>query len=130
MKLHQRILTTGALIASLALNGCLPKQQTLEGTVKEEFGTAQRIVESSGALFGNESVKFGDSTYGLVLETAQGEYTISVRDFHSKPIYALAKVIEIGDKVRIRYDNSTQIGKDRIGVTDSDTIELIEKAKK
>ncbi len=132
MKLYQKILATGAMIAAVGLTGCeRPKPQTLEGTVKEEFGTAQRIVESSGAIFGNESVKFGDPTYGLVLKTDKGEYVISVRECipNRKSVYALAKAIETGDRVRITYDGYTKIGEDRIGKTDSDTIELIEKAK-
>ena len=131
MKLYQKILATGAIIAAVGLTGCGKLQpQTLEGTVKEEFGTAQRIVESSGAIFGNESVKLGDPSYGLVLETDKGEYVISVRDIpNRKPVYALAKAIETGDRVRITYDGYTKIGEDRIGKTDSDTIELIEKAK-
>ena len=137
MKLYQKILATGAVIASIGLSGCGENQcskqtlQTLEGTVKEEFGTTQRIVESSGAIFGNESVKFGGPTYGLVLETDEGEYIINVRDIpRLKPVYALARAIEPGDKVRITYDLFTRIGNDRVGTTDSDTIELIEKAKK
>ena len=130
MKLYQKILATGALIASVGLSGC-NERQTLEGTVKEEFGTAQRIVESSGTIFGNESVKLGDPSYGLILETDKGEYVISVKDIPSlKPVYALARAIEPGDKVRITYDGYTRIGNDRVGTTDSDTIELIEKAKK
>jgi len=131
MKLYQKILATGAVIAAVGLTGCDKIQpQTLEGTVKEEFGTAQRIVESSGAIFGNESVKLGDPSYGLILETDKGEYVISIKDRPSlKPVYALAKAIETGDKVRITYDSYTRIGNDRVGTTDSDTIELIEKSE-
>ena len=131
MKLYQKILATGAVIATVGLTGCdKPQPQTLEGTVKEEFGTAQRIVESSGALFGNESVKFGDPTYGLVLATDKGEYVITVNNYRTKPVTALAKAIEPDDRVRITYDGSTRIGNDRIGKTDSDTIELVAKAEK
>ena len=34
--------------------------------VESEFGSANRIVDSSGALFGNDSVKLGNITYGIV----------------------------------------------------------------
>lgn len=131
MELYQKILATGALIGAIGLVGCeQQKPRTLEGTVKEEFGAAQRIIESSGAIFGNESVEIGDPTYGLVLETDKGEYVISVKDIHSlKPVYALARAIEPGDKVRITCNYHTRIGNDRIGRTNSDTIELIEKSK-
>lgn len=128
-KLYQTMFATGALIGYICLNGCnQSKKEYLEGTVKEEFGTAQSIVESNGALFGNESIKFGKPNYGLVLEAVDGTYVLSVREY-IKPIYALAKAIEPGDKVRINYDPATRIGKDNIGRIDSDTIELIEKAK-
>ncbi len=111
----------------LSLIGCNSSPKTLDGTVKEEFGTAQRIVESSGALFGNESVKFGDPIYGLVLKTDEGDYVLTINNRSKKPITSLAKAIEPGDMVRINYDSSTKIGNDRIGKTDSDTIELIWK---
>jgi len=131
MRLYQEILATGALIASLGLNGCGEDREPLEGIVKEEFGTAQRLIESGGALFGNESVKIGGLTYGLILETDQGEYTISVRNSSSKPILALAKAIEPGDRIRIIYmARSTTIGEDHIGRTYSNLIELIEKSER
>ncbi len=123
---HQKVLA-GALIASIGLSGC--EQQTLEGTVKEEFGTAQRIVESNVI---SENVYVNGSpilTYGLVLETNKGEYVIDVKDYSTKPICALAKAIEPGDRIKIVYNRQTYIRNDRIGTTNSDTIELIEKAK-
>lgn len=128
MKLYQKILANSSLIASIGLSGC--GRQTLEGTVKEEFGEAQRVVESRGAFSGNESVKIGYLTYGLIITNEQGEYTIQVISHFTKPIVALARAIEPGDRVRINYDSSTSIGSDKIGKTDSDTIEVIEKAKK
>ena len=132
MKLYQKILATGALIGAIGLTGCGEqlKPQTLEGTVKEEFGTASRIVESSGAIFGNESVKFGDPTYGLVLEANDGTYTINIRNYWKKPVIALAKAIEPGDRVRITFDyRGTRIGNDKVGTTPSTTVDVIEKAK-
>ena len=129
MKLYQKILIIGVIIESIGLAGCNNKPKTLEGTVKEEFGTAPMIVGSSGALFGNESVKIGDPTYGLVLTNEQGEYFIDVYNYRTKPVIALARAIEPGDKVRINYNRYTRIGNDGIGTTYSGTIELIEKAK-
>jgi hypothetical protein len=126
MRLYKKILATGALIASVGLSGC---GDTLEGTVKEEFGSAQIIEESSGAMFGNESVKISNQTYGLVLETDKGEYVITVNNHNRKPVMGLAKAIETGDRIRITYGFNTRIGDDRIGKTDSDTIELIERGK-
>ncbi len=133
MRLYQKILATGAIIASIGLTGCEEdKSKTLEGIVKSEFGTASMIVESNGALFGNESVKIGNLSYGLVLTNEQGEYTIKVNDDWTKPVIALAQAIEPGDKVKITYDRfgSTQIGEDGIGITHSNSVSIIEKAKK
>lgn len=129
MKPARNILRMGALVVALGLSGCV-EIKNLEGTVKEEFGTTPTIVESNGALFGNESVKFGDPNYGLVLETEKGDYTIYVSDYKTKRVIALAKAIELGDRIRITYDSSTIIYKDGIGRTDSDTIEIIGKAEK
>lgn len=131
MKLYQKILGIGTLI--MGLNGCV-ESKTLEGTVIEEFGTANRIVESSGALFGNESVKIGDPTYGLILDGNDGEwYTLSILNCENKSVYALAKAIKPGDKVRIEYKylsgNSNPIDVDGIGNVCGRSVKLIKKKK-
>lgn len=131
MKLYQRVLATGAAIATIGLSGCkIHPRQTLEGTVINEFGIAQRIIESDEAILGNESVKFNNPIYGLVIGTDTVTYVITVNNHPLKPVTALARAIESGDKVRITYDLYTYIGNDGIGKTNSDTIELIEKAER
>lgn len=117
MKLYQTILATGALIAAVGLSGFekVP-QKTLEGTVKEEFG--------------NESLQLEKPEYGLVIESQGRTYYIKVKDWYLKPVSALAKAIEPGDKVKITYDiQSTKIGKDGIGTTPSTSVSIIEKTK-
>ncbi|MBI2564740.1 hypothetical protein HYV79_01995 [Candidatus Woesearchaeota archaeon] len=115
----------GALV--FALTGCESQPQYLEGRVTKESGTVVNIVESSRALFGNESVKFGKQTYVLTVETSQGRYIINVREGGSKPLVALAEAIEVGDKVRFRTDTDflRRFSKDRIGNVISNDIELI-----
>lgn len=119
MNTYQRIIAIGALIGNFLASGC-GKQQvpSLEGTVKEEFGNVTRVETSSGALFGNESVKIGDPEYGIVLESNGRRYVITVRDSSDKPILSLAKAIEPGDRVRIELRPLyTNIGEDGIGST-------------
>ncbi len=110
MKLYQNILATGALILSIGLSGCEEqkpiKLEPLEGIVKEEFGEVARLVNSSGAMFGNDSVKIGDAQYGLLIESKGKTYSIVIYDtWGDKPLLALAKAIELGDKVKIYRDN-------------------------
>ena len=131
MGLYQNI-AKSAIIVAIGLSGCAPQRQpqTLEGTVLEEFGTAPIIVESSGSIFGDDTVMFGDPTYGLIIESQGKEYTINVRDGSLKPVIALAKAIEPGDIIRITYDLNTRIYDDGVGTTYGYTIQIIEKVEK
>ncbi len=111
--------------------GCTEKI-SLEGTVKKEFGGAAALVASPGNLIANESVKIGNETYGLVIESGGKEYTITVKEYRTKPISALAKAIEPGDKVKIvdGWKRPTDIDEDGIGRTYSNNVRIVEKAKK
>lgn len=106
--------------------------QYLEGKVTKESGTVVNIVESGGALFGNESVKFGNPTYVLTVETDQGEYVINVRENYHKPLVALAEAIEVGDRIRFKTnyyvmgEDINYFSKDRIGSVAGNEIELLE----
>ncbi len=131
----QKLLGIGAL--TLALSGCAYEPKYLEGKVIKESGTIVNIVESSGALFGNESVKFGNPNYILTVETSEGKYIIDVGERYSKPLAALAEAIEVGDKIKFKTNYALALGgelsyfsRDRIGSVPSNEIELIEKAKK
>lgn len=46
----------------------------VEGKVVKEGGTLPSLMKSSGALFGNESVKLGEANYVLTVATNQGNY--------------------------------------------------------
>ncbi len=123
MKIYQKILSTGgAIFTSVGLLGCADK---LEGIVKEEFGTGQSLVESSGTISGNIV-----ANYGLVLVNEQGGYIIKVRDYPSIPSIEVARAIELGDRVRIVLGGSTKIGDDKVVAVDSFNIQIVEKAKK
>ncbi len=103
-KTLRNILAGTALLG--ALTGCSRDQQYISGQVTKENGTAVNIVKSSGALFGNESIKFGSPTYILKVQTDSGEYIINVNDScyypTRKPILALAEAIKVGQS-RIEF---------------------------
>ncbi|MBS3074618.1 hypothetical protein J4447_04175 [Candidatus Pacearchaeota archaeon] len=124
------IVLTGAL--ALVGVGCSHHPQYQEGKVTKESGTVVNIVESSGALFGNESVKFGNPNYVLTVETDQGKYTINVEGRYSKPLAALAEAIEVGDRIKFKTNHwggkdRDYFSRDRIGSVPSDEIELLGK---
>lgn len=129
-KILSSIVLAGALTFGGA--GCFYHSQYQEGKVTRESGTVVNIVESSGALFGNESVKFGNPNYVLTVETDQGKYVINVSERYSKPLAALAEAIEVGDRIKFKtnYWRGRERGyfsKDRIGSVPSDQIELLRK---
>jgi hypothetical protein len=126
------IVLAGALAFGSA--GCSYHQEYQEGKVTKESGTVVNVVESSAALFGNESVKFGNPNYVLTVETDQGKYVINVRESSSKPLAALAEAIEVGDRIRFgtNYhkgfgDSRNYFSKDRIGSVPSNKVELLGK---
>jgi hypothetical protein len=118
MKLYQSIIATGALIATVGLTACGP---SLEGIVKEEFGSAQQIADSSDDSAANP-------TYGIVLEAGKKEYTLAIVSRKDKPVLALAKAIEVGDTIKIKRSRDTHIDKDNIGETYSTNVVLQKKA--
>ncbi len=135
----KRTLVTIVLASAIGLAACSPSPlggpgNYVEGKVVSEYGNVARIVESSGALFGNESVKLGNPVYGLKVETPQGIYIIEVdvndqsgsRGPHSA--YNLAAAIEEGTEVKfpLRYDEKDLFSVDRLGILDPDDIEIIE----
>jgi len=88
---------------------------SIEGIVKEEFG--------------NSSAQSNNPNYGLVLNTFNGNYTLQIYNGYNKPMLALERAIEAGDRIKINPDCNTYFGNDKIGRTSSDTIEIVEKAK-
>ena len=137
----KKTLGTIVLATAIGLAGCSPKPKDyIEGTVVREYGNVARVVESSGALFGNESVKLGNPNYGLVVETPQGKYTIDIDvsdesgSLGPKTAYNLAARIEEGTKIRFptKFDGSSRtrmpIGftDDKVGYLDPDDIQILE----
>ncbi len=134
----RKILTSLILAGTLGVVGCgIKPENFVEGRVLSEYGNISRIEESSGALFGNESVKLGNPNYGLRVETPQGIYTIEVDvddmsgSSGSHTAYNLAATIEIGTKIRFplrlkrRISGEELFNSDRLGIVDPDDIEII-----
>jgi len=125
----KQTLTFLALSAVVALGGCSGKYK--EGKVIKEAGSIYQnksLVESKGALFGNESVKAGEPSYVLQIKTEEGVYTASIlyNPSQKKTLEALETVIEEGTKVRFLVeDRSKRFGNDRVGSVYSDDIEVL-----
>ncbi len=114
----------GALVLALA-GGCEQKPRYVYGTVTKEHGTVAQIVNSSGAIFGNESVKFSNPTYALQIQTDRGLYTATIRELSTRPLESLALAIEEGTKVKILtsyLEMPQRFGEDKIGWLYSDEI--------
>ena len=130
----KKTLSSIVLAGALAFGGagCSHHPQYQEGKVTKESGTVVNIIESSGALFGNKSVKFGNQNYVLTVETDQGKYVINVGEDYRKPLAALAEAIEVGDRIKFKTSywdvrDRYYFSKDRIGNVPSNEIELLGK---
>ncbi|MBI5804090.1 hypothetical protein HY450_02505 [Candidatus Pacearchaeota archaeon] len=128
-------------ISGLALAGCLlfggcvedeQKPRYIEGVVLEESGTVvqrQRVIEeSSGALFGNESVKVGNPTYAIKFKSDEGKiYNLSVWATDNF-LEALALAIEKDTKIKVENDSYSLEGPlRRVDVVKWDKIEVLGK---
>jgi hypothetical protein len=124
----------------LGLIGCTAKPEYKTGKVLKESGSVTNLVQSSGAVFGNESVKIG-TNYLLELQTKDGTYIADVKqnyevDQPEKTIEGLALAIEEGDSVRFattkghphNIDNAL-FDKDKIGTTYTSSMTLVWKHK-
>ena len=111
-------------LAALTLSGVLifggcDNSEYIEGTVVKEAGTITQIVPSSGAMFGNESIKFSKPSYIIQIQTPQGLYTADIKHyFHQdKSLESMALVIEKGTKVKIQKSalGSSRFSEDKMG---------------
>ena len=124
--------TLGTIVlAAISLIGCDGKENKdpfVYGKIVKETGTVARVVESRGALFGNESVKISEPTYVLQIQTDQGLYTASIKEHRKKPRDALALRIEEGTHVKIErvdLESSYRFGEDKIGYLYSNEVIVV-----
>lgn len=91
------------LMFALALSGCESEPRDfVVGRVVAVEGTLPKLLQSSGALFGNESVKLGDGTLILQIQAENEIYFVEVkkifymRDGGQKTVNNIFKKIESG----------------------------------
>jgi len=143
MKTHIRnFLISGLCISSiLGLNSCSQnsnKSQYIEGRVIEEYGNIPSLTHSSGALFGNESVKYSQKVYGIKVEAGIEIYNIQI-DPNEWNFTFLAKdhsmanleaSIEKETQVKFpvkNYYGDDMFPKDKIGCLNPNDIEVLGK---
>lgn len=123
----------GATVVSTVIPGCETREEYEEGVVIKEFGTLMGFVKSEGALFGNDSVKIGELTYGVRVKAPAGIYTISIYPTCNRTLEALESAIEEGTRVKfakykVFQDRvSVQFGSDKIGKISADDIQVLGK---
>ena len=125
MKLKQKIHWSVAAIL-IILSGCSPTNY-LEGTVKEIYTNTPHLTKSSGAIFGNESVKLNNPYCCLVVDTNSGTYIVEIGDDSMgtsgpKTIYNLLVAIRIGTKIKFPVKKAAT---DKIELLDPDDIEIL-----
>lgn len=130
----KKVLATTLLTTIMSLSGCKNYEKYLTGEVTKEAGNVAGVVESSSALFGNESVKFGNPTYLIQVKTNDGVYTIHVENdyFREKTIESLSLAIENGTIVRflcVSEGGHKYFDTDRIGTLKTNDITLLDVEK-
>jgi len=136
-----RILGAGLGLTLPFLSGCqIETAETavattyIEGTVVEEYGRGLGLEESSGAWFGNESVRIVNPSYTLKIQTSEGVYTASVYCSWTsrKTLEALSAAIEPGTKIRFakRYKGREKFDEDKIGTIRTDELTVLGSPKK
>jgi len=130
MNLIKKAIGLGILGGAFALTGC-EDGKYLEGKVVKESGMVANVVPSDGAVFGNESVKFGNSSYVLTINTAEGDYVIDIYNGTRKTLAGLNEAINVGSRVRFRTNNHMNgfsvFGADRIGTISADDVDFLGK---
>ena len=127
----KRTIATLGLAGILALSGCEDeKPEYLEGEIIGEGGSAVNLVKSSGAMFGNESVKLGEPSYVITVKTDKGAYIINVTGNHYRPVIVLAEAAKTRKHIKFRTNhfdgvyNFSYFSADRIGNVPSYEIEF------
>ena len=89
------------IILILAGFGCSRgKSGRLEGEVIKIFGTLPSLVASSGAFFGNESIKLGDQSLVYIVRSANGDiHTLNIVEGLNVSRVTLVARVCLGTKI-------------------------------
>ena len=136
----KKTLTSIVLAGALGFSGCTKAPESyVEGEVIERYGTLVGLVESSGAFFGNESIKIGGPLYIMKVKTQYKVYTIQIDALDNsgslgpQTIYNVAMATKIGTKIMFptkaygKNKNKEPAGfsSGNIGMLDPDDIQII-----
>ena len=96
-----RSLVGGALLVFVLFAGCGTKKMVrLEGEVIKITGTLPALVQSAGAFFGNESVKWSDASLVYMVQTTDGSiHTLNIVERRQVPRATLLARVCLGTKV-------------------------------
>jgi len=104
----RKTLCTLVAAAVIGLSGCEKEKEEEEyiyGTVLEESGTIvdrQKLIErSDGALFGNDSISFGDPTYAIKFKADNDKIYFFQVIRYKERLEALNLAIEPGTRIKI-----------------------------
>jgi len=98
--LRNNLVLTLALFTSLVfVSGCGEKTKRIEGEVIKVSGTLPSLVESSGALFGNESVRLANPSLVYMVRVGNDIFTIGIREGQKISRITLVPRICVGTKI-------------------------------
>jgi hypothetical protein len=80
----------------------------LSGEIISQSGTAPALVSSTGAMFGNDSIKIGEPSYVMVVRTKQGDYVLNVVE-NGKSLLALAEAAKTRKHITFRTNRYVPI---------------------
>ena len=134
------LLFISVAIFSITVTGCddsVPQDYYgfKTGTVVKIDGTLLRLVPSTGALFGNDTMKIG-ATYILSVQCPDGLYVVQVDNIEGGPqtIYTLNSAIKVGTKIKFATKESPgnleyitpNFSEGKMGIVDSNSIIILQ----
>jgi hypothetical protein len=96
---RQLVLIVMLLVILLPVINCGSKEKRIEGEVVKIYGTLPALVTSSGALFGNESVRISDTSLVYMIKVGEDIFTINVLEGSKIARESLIPRICIGTKI-------------------------------
>ena len=93
------VLTVTLLTSLIFASGCADKTKRIEGEVVKVSGTLPSLVESSGALFGNESVRLAEPSLVYMVRVNNDIYTLDIREGYKISRIILVPRICVGTKI-------------------------------
>ena len=88
-----------ALTLCLVFSGCGNKTKRIEGDVINIYGSLPGLVQSSGALFGNESVRINTPSLVYTIKVGEDIYTLNIVEGYKVPRVTLVPRVCIGTRI-------------------------------